>query len=99
VAARAALGAEGKRLNVVSVPCLEIFQAQSAEYRSRLFPAGVPVATVEAGRTPPWSVISGRDGLNLGIDTFGASAPSSVLAEKFGFTAESVTTRIREWLA
>jgi len=57
------------------------------------------VATVEAGITEPWKMISGRCGLNLGIDHYGASAPASVLAREFGFTPESVTERIRRWLA
>ncbi|MDX1388547.1 MAG: transketolase, partial [Acidobacteriota bacterium] len=98
VAAREALAGEGKKLNVVSVPCLEIFLEQDEDYRRGLFPAGVPVATVEAGSTTPWRVLAGLDGLTLGIDHFGASAPGKVLGEKFGFTAAAVTERIRNWL-
>ena len=98
VAARQALAAEGRRLNVVSVPCLEIFLKEDRAVREALFPRGVRVATIEAGRTFPWTVLTGTDGLNLGIDHYGASAPAEVLAEKFGFTAEAVTTRVREWL-
>jgi transketolase len=98
LAAREGLAAEGKRLRVVSVPCLEAFLAEGDGYREKLFPRGVPVATVEAGRTDPWRVLAGVDGLTIGIDHFGASAPATVLAEKFGFTAESVTDRIRAWI-
>jgi transketolase len=98
LAARESLAGEGKRINVVSVPCLELFLQQDEAYRKRLFPAGVPKATIEAGRTDPWKVLSGADGLNLGIDHFGASAPASVLAEKFGMTADQATRRIRTWL-
>jgi transketolase len=98
LAAREALATDGKRLNVVSMPCLEVFYGQDAGYRSRLLPAGVPTATVEAGSTQPWRGLAGPDGLTLGIDRFGASAPANVLAERFGFTAEAVTARIREWL-
>lgn len=43
--------------------------------------------------------MAGRDGLTLGIDRFGASAPGNVLGESFGFTATAVTGRIREWLS
>ena len=57
------------------------------------------MATVEAGCTAPWQQLSGPDGLNIGIDRFGASAPAEVLAEKLGLTPEKVTARIREWLA
>ncbi|HEX5042186.1 MAG TPA: transketolase [Candidatus Polarisedimenticolaceae bacterium] len=98
VAAREALAREGLNLHVVSVLCLELFQRQGADYRARLFPQGVPVATVEAGRTEPWRTLAGSAGLTIGIDTFGASAPAEVLAEKFGLTAGQVTARLREWL-
>ena len=99
VAARQALGQEGLRLNVVSVPCLELFLQQDREHREALFPPGIPVATIEAGCTDPWAVLTGVDGLRIGVDRFGASAPATVLAEKLGLTPENVTGRIRDWLA
>jgi transketolase len=99
VAARAALAAEGKKLNVVSMPCLEIFAAQEPEYRMRLLPEGVPTASIEAGITGPWKSIVGRDALTIGIDRFGASAPAEELAREFGLDAGGVTARVREWLA
>jgi transketolase len=98
VAARETLAADGKKINVVSVPCLEIFLEQDPAYRAQLFPSGAPVVTIEAGVTDPWSVLAGTDGLTLGIDRFGASAPAGVLGEEFGFTTENVVRRIREWL-
>ena len=98
LAAREALAGEGKKINVVSIPCLELFEEQDSVYRQRLFPQGIPVATIEAGLSWPWRGIAGPDGLTIGIDTFGASAPASVNAEKFGFTPEAVTTKIRDWL-
>jgi len=98
LAAREELAGEGKKLNVVSIPCLELFEEQDSVYRQRLFPQGVPVATIEAGLSWPWRGIAGPDGLTIGIDTFGASAPASVNAEKFGFTPEAVTAKIRDWL-
>ena len=99
VAARKALAADGKEIHVVSMPCLEIFQQQGADYRARLFPEGIPIATIEAGRSDPWRALSGPGGLNIGVDRFGASAPSRVMGEKYGLTAEAVTERIRSWLA
>jgi transketolase len=98
VAARRALAEEGKKINVVSAPCLEIFQRQEPLYRTRLFPTSVPTISIEAGCSSPWAVLTGREGLSIGIDRFGASAPAKVLAEKYGMTPESVTARIREFL-
>jgi transketolase len=98
VAAREALAAEGRRLSVVSMPCLEVFQLQDAVYKARLFPRGVPIATIEAGRTDPWRALAGPDGLTIGVDRFGASAPSAVVAEHYGLTPGAVTERIRAWL-
>jgi len=98
LAARESLGKEGKRINVVSVPCLELFLQQDDEYRKRLFPEGTPVATVEAGRTDSWRDVIASHGLAIGIEHFGASAPGNVLAGKFGITAEAVTDKLRKWL-
>jgi transketolase len=99
VAARRALAADGLKLNVVSAPCLEIFARQDESYRQRLLPPDLPVASIEAGRTDPWRAWTGPDGLNIGIDRYGASAPAEVIAEKLGFTTESVTRRVHDWLA
>jgi len=98
VGAAETLAAQGRNIHVVSVPCLERFQEQDEAYRSALFPSGVKVATVEAGSTASWHVLSGRDGLSIGIDRYGASAPASVLAEEYGMTVEAVTSRLRDWL-
>jgi len=98
IAAYETLAAEGKKLAVVSIPCVELFHEQPDVYRQRLFPRGVRVATIEAGVTLPWRALTGPDGLTIGIDIYGASAPSSVVAEKFGLTPEAVTAKIREWL-
>ena len=92
------LAADGKRLNVVSIPCLELFESQDPVYKGRLFPTGVPVATIEAGLTAPWRSLAGPDGLTIGVDRFGASAPAAVLAEKYGLTVDSAGDRITAWL-
>ncbi len=98
VAARRALSGR-KKLNVVSAPCLGIFARQEKAYRERLLPKGVPVVSIEAGRSEPWQAWTGPDGLNIGVDRYGASAPDKVIGEKLGFTADQVTQRIREWLS
>ncbi len=99
LAARATLAGEGRELHVVSMPCLERFEEQGAALHDALFPQGVPIATIEAGITSSWRGLTGRGGLNLGIDRYGASAPGEVVAEKLGLDAATVTARIRDWLA
>jgi transketolase len=98
VEAAAQLAADGIGCRIVSVPCLETFMAQSQEYRSHCLPAGVPRVAFEAGRGESWGRLIGCDGLFIGIEHFGASAPDKVLAEKFGFTAPQVAERIRAFL-
>ena len=98
VEAAASLASEGITARVVSVPCLETFLAQSAEYRSQVLPAGIPRVAFEAGRGMPWGSLIGCDGLFIGVEHFGASAPDKVLAEKFGFTAPQVAERIAAFL-
>ncbi|MDA8427813.1 MAG: transketolase [Geobacteraceae bacterium] len=98
VEAAAQLAADGIACRIVSVPCLESFMAQSQEYRSQVLPAGVPRVAFEAGRGESWGRLIGCDGLFIGIEHFGASAPDKVLAEKFGFTAPQVAERIRAFL-
>jgi transketolase len=98
VGARAKLEAEGKKVRVVSAFCMEPFWKQDAAYQDKVLPKGVKKCSIEAGRTPPWRAIVGEAGLTLGIDHYGASAPAEVLAEKFGFTVDSVTDRVRKWL-
>jgi transketolase len=96
--AKTKLEAEGKKVRVVSALCLEAFEHQDAAYRERVLPRGVRKVSIEAGRTLPWKAVIGEAGLALGIDHFGASAPDKVLAQKFGFTVDSVVERIRAWL-
>jgi transketolase len=92
------LAAEGMSVRVVSMPCVEAFQAQDHEYRNTVLGNGIPIASVEAGVTFGWGDIIGNDGLAIGIDRFGASAPAAVLAEQFGFTSEQVAAKLRAWL-
>ena len=98
VGAAAKLAADGIKSRVVSIPCLESFMAQSQEYRSHVLPAGVPRVAFEAGRGESWGRLIGCDGLFIGIEHFGASAPDKVLAEQFGFTVPQVVEKIRTFL-
>ncbi len=98
VEAAASLASKGITARVVSVPCLETFLAQSAEYRNQVLPVGIPRVAFEAGRGMPWGSLIGCDGLFIGVEHFGASAPDKVLAEQFGFTAPQVAERIAAFL-
>jgi transketolase len=92
------LAEQGKSIRVVSMPCIEAFAAKDAGYRSTVLGDGLPIASLEAGVTFGWGDVIGSDGLAIGLDRFGASAPASVLAEKFGFTVGQVAAKIETWL-
>jgi transketolase len=99
VAARATLAAEGIQLRVVSVPSLETFEAQPADYREHVLPPGVPRIAIEAGVRAPWYRWVGDGGRVIGLDRFGESAPAGTLFELFGFTAANVAQQVREMVA
>ncbi|MBQ7642774.1 MAG: transketolase, partial [Clostridia bacterium] len=85
---------------VVSMPCVEDFEAQSAKYKESVLPKSVRArVAIEAGATATWYKYVGLDGKVLGIDTFGASAPAGKLFEKFGFTVDAVVNAAKEVLS
>ena len=89
-----------KRIRVVSMPCLKIFDQQPAEYKSQIIPErGCIKISMEAGITYGWEKYIGTNGLAIGIDHFGASAPYKDLAKEFGFTAAQVEKKVRDHLA
>ncbi|MEA2001011.1 MAG: transketolase [Actinomycetota bacterium] len=92
------LAEDGKSVRVVSMPCVEAFVAQGDEYRSSILGDGLPIASIEAGVTYGWGDIIGKDGLAIGIDRFGASAPAAELAEQFGLTPARVAAKLSAWL-
>ena len=91
------LDESGVSARVVSLPCWELFFAQPPSYRDEVL-GSAPRVSVEAGSIFGWDRIVGPDGLSIGIDHFGASAPAGVLAEQFGFTPAQVADRVREHL-
>ena len=97
VDARKALAAQGIKARVVSVPCVERFKKQPKAYRDQLLPPGVRRVSVEAGRTDPWYQFIGENGLAIGMDHYGHSAPGEILADKLGFTGERITAKVLEW--
>ena len=89
--AQATLAAEGVHARVVSMPCMELFDAQDAAYRESVLPAKVRARlAVEAASPFGWHKYVGLDGGVLGIDGFGASAPAAQLFEEKGFTVDNV---------
>ncbi len=100
VEAAARLEACGRRVRVVSMPSVEVFEAQDADYRNAVLPRDVTARViVEAGVTPLWHRYAGPRGRILGIDRFGESAPGSAVMNAFGFTADGVEAAVREVLA
>ena len=86
----------GISLRVVSMPSVEAFDAQDEAYRDSVL-GDLPTASLEAGVTTGWHRFTGRRGLTIGIDHFGASGPWKRLAEEWGFTGPAVADRIGTW--
>ncbi|MFS2109013.1 transketolase [Sphingomonas sp. Sphisp140] len=98
VAVRDELEAQGIGADVVSMPCWERFDAQDAQYKRDLLPAHALKVSIEAGTTLGWERYTGLDGLNFGVDGFGASGPYLKLYEHFGLTAGAIVPQIIEKL-
>ncbi len=83
----------------MSLPSFELFEQQSAEYREQVLPAAVRKrVAIEAGVTLGWHKYVGLDGIVIGRDAFGASAPFKVLYEEFGYTADHVYASAKQLL-
>ncbi|WHY01276.1 transketolase [Neobacillus sp. DY30] len=88
---------EGVSGRVVSMPSWELFDQQSKEYQDYILPSEIKLnVAIELGSPQGWAQYVGRDGLVIGISTFGASAPGDRIAKEYGFTAESIIKRIKE---
>ena len=100
LAARERLGAEGIGARVVSLPSWEIFEEQPEEYRNSVLPPEIDArVSVEAASTFGWAQFTGTKGANLGMRSFGLSAPMKVVAQHFGFEPDHVVTAAREQVA
>jgi transketolase len=99
VEARETLEKRGIATRVVSMPCREWFDAQSAAYRERVLPKAVRArVSIEAGATQGWREVVGDAGEVIGIDHFGASADFKTLFKEFGFTTQAVVAAARRSL-
>ena len=90
---------EGMKVRVVSMPSIELFEEQSNEYKEALLPRNIRRrVSLEMGNTALWYKYVGLDGLAIGIDKFGASAPANKVIEEYGFSVEKVVARIKNEL-
>jgi transketolase len=99
LAAGRTLAERGTRVRVVSMPCMELFEAQGQEYRDEVLPPAVRARlAVEPGASMSWWKWVGLDGDVLGLDRFGASAPGATVLKELGFTAENILARAQNVL-
>jgi transketolase len=86
-------------VRVVSMPCMELFEAQGRDYRDEVLPPAVRARlAVEPGASMSWWKWVGLEGDVLGLDRFGASAPGPKVLEELGFTAENILARAQNVL-
>jgi transketolase len=90
------LKAAGINATVVSMPSFKIFEEQTDDYKLSIFPHGVPKISVEAGATMGWWKYIGRDGVAIGVDRFGASAPGPTVLEKLGISVANVVDHAKK---
>jgi transketolase len=86
----------GINATVISMPSFRIFEEQSDEYKLSIFPHGVPKISVEAGATMGWWKYIGREGVAIGIDRFGGSAPGPIALEKLGISVANVVEHAKK---
>ena len=97
VAAALELQADNIHVRVVSMPCCELFLSQDAAYREKILPAAITKrVAIEAGVTAGWYRFVGTDGVVIGIDHFGMSAPAELVFAECGITVAHVINTARE---
>ncbi|MER1954436.1 MAG: transketolase [Desemzia incerta] len=85
------LKAQGKDVSVVSMPSMDLFEKQSAEYKESVLPREIRKrVSIEMGATFGWERYVGLDGATIGIDKYGASAPGATVIKNYGFTTQNV---------
>lgn len=99
VKSAAELAQQGIAVRVVSMPCTDVFDRQDAAYKASVLGKGLPRIAIEAGVTDIWYKYVGLEGAVVGIDSFGESAPASVLFKHFGFTVDNVVAKVKATLA
>ncbi|MAJ82177.1 MAG: transketolase [Legionellales bacterium] len=92
------LNSKGVLIQVVSMPCMEVFREQSSEYKANVIPQDVPVVAIEAGAKATWYEWAGRDGLVIGLDDFGMSGPGKEVMEIMNFSKEKVLEQVLSFM-
>ena len=91
------LRSQGRKVRVVSIPCLDLFREQPADYQASVIPCDMKKRVVmEAGIQMGWEGIVGCEGIFIGKEGFGMSGPAATLAKEYGFTVENVLAKIAE---
>lgn len=96
LSAQETLAKDGLSTRLVSVPCMELFEAQSPAYQAEVLGQGLPRIAVEAGVRFGWDRWIGAEGTFIGMDRFGASAPYKDLYAKFGITPEAIVETVKQ---
>ena len=96
--AQCALAGEGIPVRVVSMPCVELFHAQTTDYQASVLGHDLPRVSIEAGVTYGWAGMVGSSGASVGIDRYGASAPGGVVAKRLGMNVENVVGTVKRVL-
>ncbi|AGF46681.1 transketolase [Candidatus Kinetoplastibacterium desouzaii TCC079E] len=89
---------QGIRVRVVSMPSVDVFDKQDLNWKESVLPRKIPKIAIEAGVTTCWYKYVGLDGLVLGIDRYGESAPAGKLFKFFGLTVENVISAVKKVL-
>ena len=93
--AKSVLEAEGRKIRVVSLPCMELFEEQSDEYRESVLPKSVRKrVAIEAGSAYGWGSYTGLDGICVTMNGFGASGPAEQLFDHFGFNVDHIVETV-----
>ena len=90
---------EGMGIRVVSMPCLEIYEEQSDQYKESVIPSGFEkVMVIEASMASAWKGYTGAKGVVIGMESFGKSAPAPELFEYYGFSDDNVFQKLTEMI-
>jgi len=88
-----------EKIKVVNMPCWELFEKQPDNYKEEILSHNCKKRiSIEAGTTTGWEKFVGKNGLTIGINEFGHSAPGKDVAHKLNFTKEAITEKIKEYL-